>query len=194
MGGLLCLTGCPYLWGPPAYVDPSGKPAEPEDSEPEVLSDTSEEETEDTGEEPTVTDTAPPEVPLDGTFEGNVSIECVADTVSDTCTGGLTVQLEETAAPQLDGIGICGFAGELEVAGYQSIALSGGLLVQEVSGEVSLPLFDTAWSGVVGELQLSGSFVGQTRISVPGHGNTDFVCTGTFELARYGSSGSPTSP
>jgi hypothetical protein len=185
VGGFLCLTGCPYLWGPPEYVDP--EPLVVPDPTPPEPSDTGEppdtETATDTGEGPT--DTGTPEPVLDGTFEGTLSILCVADSMNDTCSGDLTVTIEEGGTPQVEGIGICLFSGELDdVVGVQSLGLEGELLGPQASGDVSLPMFDSGWTGTLVEPDFTGTFVGQTQQSVPGHGQTDFVCTGTFDLVR----------
>jgi hypothetical protein len=189
VGWLLCLSGCPYLWGPPAYVERDGQPAPPQEPEPEPVPDTSEApQTAETGTEPPPTDTAPPEPLAEGTFEGAVSIECVGSAVVDTCAGEASVVIE--ASQTLTGNGICSFPGEMDVAGVQAITLQGQVAGSQASGELTLPLFTAPWEGALAEpadgryRRLTGGFVGQLQLVVPGHGNTDFVCTGAFSLDR----------
>ncbi len=125
----------------------------------------------------------------DGTYEGDfeIYVEIVSMGITDTCTGTATVEVDETAATQISGLGECAFAGVLaSLIGSQRGTLEGEITTDpDAEGTVSVgaggsTLISDDWEGAFSDADtLYGEFDG--AITYLGY-TVDYVAE--FEVER----------
>ena len=131
----------------------------------------------------------------DESYSGDIEIVVDAGFIgTDTCTGELLVDVDETGTPHIQGIGDCTFTGIVAAATGQAtydVELDGTVSADTASGDIELvDVGDTTWSGSFSGLDpwtLDGSFSGSGKLS-----GVAFTYEGTFTVETSSSGGGDT--
>jgi len=121
----------------------------------------------------------------DGSYGGDLIIDVTvaAMGITDTCTGAVSITVDETATPQLRGSGSCSFAGSLaHLMGSQSGTLDGNISSDpDADGDIFVGSYITdSWDGsFTDDDTLEGAFAGTASFAgIP----ADY--DGTFTVER----------